>query len=124
MPHHINLNGKSYHKNTLQLLLGKHNIEHETIQVEYQILAEAVEHPFHLPYLIEQIYHKEISDEDTYRLALLRVQIDAELHMSEDIQKYQQRKYVAQVIERVVYGNLMLEEHTPSTDDGDEYVIE
>ena len=44
--------------------------------------------------------------------------------MSEDIQEYQQRKYVAQVIERVIYGNLMLEEHTPSTDEGDEYIAE
>jgi phage-related minor tail protein len=122
MPPYIEINGKTYHKRTLQLILGKHHIEQETLQPEYQLLAEAIEHPLQLPYLIEQIYRLDIQDEDAYRFALLRVQIDADLRMSEDIPRYQQQKYIAQVIERIIYGNLMLEDHPPTIEEDDEYM--
>jgi hypothetical protein len=38
-------------------------------------------------------------DMDEFRLALIRIQVDAELKMLEDIQRYQQGAIVAQVIE-------------------------
>ena len=40
---------------------------------------------------------------------MLRVQIDSELHMNEDIQKYHKRLYVSQVIEILLYGELFFE---------------
>ena len=42
------------------------------------------------------------------RLSLIRVQVDAELKMNQDIQRFQQRRYVAQVIEVLLFNDLML----------------
>ena len=36
------------------------------------------------------------------------IQVDAELRMNQDIQRYQQRRYVAQVIEILLFNELML----------------
>lgn len=118
----VEINNKTYHRQTLQLILGKKDIEGKPLTPEYRLLAEAIEHPLQLPFLLEQIYRTEIPDEDNYRLALLRIQINADLHMNEDIPRYQQQKYVAQVIERIIYGNLMLEDHTPTIEEDDEYM--
>jgi hypothetical protein len=47
------------------------------------------------------------------RLALIRVQVEAELRMNEDIQRYQQRRYVAQVIEILLFQELLLSPREP-----------
>ncbi|MCJ7444548.1 MAG: hypothetical protein MUO26_08470 [Methanotrichaceae archaeon] len=74
------------------------------------LLARALNDPFRLPWLLKDICglcldENEISD---LRMALVRVQVDAELRMNEDIQRYQQRRYVAQVIEILMFQELML----------------
>ncbi len=50
----------------------------------------------------------EEQDQREMRLSLIRVQVDAELRMNQDIQRYQQRRYVAQVIEVLLFNDLML----------------
>jgi len=73
------------------------------------VIAEAVDWPDKLPYLLETIKSLEIDDMDKFRYVMLRVQIDSELHMNEDIQKYHKRLYVSQVIEKLLYGELLFE---------------
>jgi hypothetical protein len=72
-------------------------------------IAEAVEDPDKLPYIIEDIINMEITEKEKFRYILLRVQIDSHLHMNEDLEKYQKRVFVAQVIEKLLYGDLLLE---------------
>lgn len=48
------------------------------------------------------------AEREDLRMALIRVQIDSELRMQEDILRYQQRRYVAQVIEILLYKELLL----------------
>jgi len=48
------------------------------------------------------------SEREDLRMALIRVQIDCELRMQEDILRFQQRRYVAQVIEILLFKELLL----------------
>jgi hypothetical protein len=47
------------------------------------------------------------------RLSLIRVQVEAEMRMNEDIQRYQQRRYVTQVIEILLFNELLLAPREP-----------
>jgi hypothetical protein len=48
----------------------------------------------------------------------LRVQIDSQLHLNEDMEKYHKRLFVSQVIEKLIYGELLLD--APKEDEEDE----
>lgn len=109
MDDYIKIIDKKYSKKTLQLLVGQKQPDFSNIQDNILLLSEVVDDPYKLPYLIEQIQSLEIEDKDKFRFALLRVQIDSELHMNEDIQRNQQRRYVAQIIEKLLYGEILLE---------------
>ena len=66
-----------------------------------------------LPGLIEPVYRAAIAlDEeslDHFRFALIRVQIYSDIHRYEDLEKAQKIKYVAQVLEKIIFGNLLME---------------
>ncbi len=100
---------KKYSLETLKLLTGQQEMEIKKIPHNVLVIAEAVDGPDKLPYLLETIKSLEIDDMDKFRYVLLRVQIDSELHMNEDIQKYHKRLYVSQVIEKLLYGELFFE---------------
>jgi len=106
----ITIAGKKYSEKALQLVLGRENImtDIESISEEMLLLAEVIEAPLKLPGMLETFYTMKIKNEKAFHFALLRVQVDSDLHIHEDIQKYQQRKYVAETLEKLVYGELML----------------
>jgi len=116
---HVNIKGKKYSTETLKLLMGQQELDIKKIPQTVLIIAEAVDGPDKLPYLIETIKSLNINDMDKFRFVLLRVEIDSELHMNEDIQKYQKRFYVAQVIEKLLYGDLFFEVHKEEEEDED-----
>lgn len=103
------IKNKKYSLETLQLLTGQQEMAIKKIPHNVLVIAEAVDGPDKLPYLLETIKSLEIDDMDKFRYVLLRVQIDSELHMNEDIQKYHKRLYVSQVIEKLLYGELFFE---------------
>ncbi len=117
---HVNIKDKKYSLKTLELLTGQEEVDTETIQDNIFIVAEAVDEPDKLPYLIEKIKSLEIDDMDRFRFVLLRVQIDSQLHMNEDLERYQKRLYVSQVIEKLLYGELFFEEGKENDDEEDE----
>jgi hypothetical protein len=65
------------------------------------------------PYLLEPIYREALSfDEDTldrFRFALVRLQVFTDIHHYEDMENTQKVRYVAQVLEKVIFGDLLLE---------------
>ncbi len=65
------------------------------------------------PDLVEPIYRKAmLMDEeglDRLRFALVRVQIFSDIHRNEDMEQAQKLKYVSQVLEKVIFGSLILE---------------
>ncbi|MDD2341244.1 MAG: hypothetical protein PHG79_13765 [Methanosarcina sp.] len=101
---------KTYSKKNLQLITGKNDISShlQDIPEEMLLLSEVIEDPLKLPYLLEAFYTAQIRNEKAFHFALLRVQVDSDLRMHEDIQKYQQRRYVAETLEKLLYGELML----------------
>jgi hypothetical protein len=98
---------------TLGLLLGKTQVKPEEVTNDFLLLAQAIDDPFSLPYLIEELNSLEMEDEEAFRFGLLRIQIDSELRMNEDIQKHQRRRFVAQVIEKMLFGELFIEMKAP-----------
>ncbi len=117
---HVTIKDKKYSLETLKLLTGGQEMEITNIPHSVLVIAEAVDGPDKLPYLLETIKSLEIEDMDKFRYVLLRVQIDSELHMNEDIQKYHKRLYVAQVIEKLLYGELFFEAGKDEEDEDDE----
>jgi hypothetical protein len=73
-----------------------------------------------LPYLLEPIYREAQGfDEDTldrFRFALVRLQVYTDLHHYEDMESTQKVRYVAQVLEKVIFGDLLLERERPPGD--------
>jgi len=65
------------------------------------------------PGYIEKIYRAAMRFDDNtldhLRFALLRVQIYSDIHRNEDMERAQKIKYVAQVLEKIIFGSLMME---------------
>ncbi|MBP2030188.1 hypothetical protein J2755_001122 [Methanohalophilus levihalophilus] len=105
----IEKNGKKYDVSTLQLILGDQDFDVENeINPEYLLLCEAVDNPSTLPFLLADFYSIDLPEPDDFRLSLMRVQVDSDLRLGEDIQKHQQRAYVARIIEKIIFSELFL----------------
>jgi len=77
-------------------------------------IVSSLENLEQFPLLLENIYRETLAlDEnalDHLRFALLRLQVFADIHQYENMEKAQKIKYVAQVLEKVIFGSLMLEQ--------------
>ena len=104
----ITINGERYSSADLKLLIG----EDEVLEPKPHILllAKILRNPMRLPWFLKDICNLCLNEDDLkeLRLALIRVQVDAELRMNQDIQRYQQRRYVAQVVEILQFNELLL----------------
>ncbi|KGK99204.1 hypothetical protein LI82_04025 [Methanococcoides methylutens] len=105
------LDDKKYSMQTVRLVTGNvaagtdiHNIPEEQL-----LLCEAIDDPYLLPFLLEKFYMMEIKDAEQFRLCLIRVQVDSDMRLNEDIQKHQHRGYVARTIEKLMYRDIFLE---------------
>jgi len=65
------------------------------------------------PGAVEEIYRSAMALEeeelDRLRFALLRVQIFSDIHRNEDMEQAQKIKYVSLVLEKIIFGSLMME---------------
>jgi hypothetical protein len=98
--------------------LGKILAGEEAPLTIYKNVSLCLENIELFPYLLEPIYREAQGfDEDTldrFRFALVRLQIYTDLHQYEDMERTQKVRYVAQVLEKVIFGDLLLErEHPP-----------
>ncbi len=79
----------------------------------YMGIISCLENPLVFPDLIEPIYREAMTmdDEtlDRFRFSLIRLQLYSDIHRNEDMEKAMHIKYVAQVLEKVVYGTLIME---------------
>jgi hypothetical protein len=53
---------------------------------------------------------------DHFRFSLMRLQLWADIHRNEDLEKAMHIKYVAQVLEKVIFGALIMEPAEPSAE--------
>jgi len=86
----------------------------------YKGVIAALENPLAFPDLLEPIYREAMGLDDQtldqFRFSLMRLQIYADIHRNEDLEQAMQIKYVAQVIEKVVFGTLIMEPAEPAAD--------
>jgi len=79
----------------------------------YTAIIACLESPLAFPDLIEPIYREAMNmdDEtlDRFRFSLIRLQLYSDIHRNEDLEKAMHIRYVAQVLEKVVYGTLIME---------------
>ena len=86
----------------------------------YKGVITCLENPKVFPDMVEPIYREAINldDEtlDRFRFALLRLQLYADIHRNEDLEKAMEIKYVSQVLEKVVFGTLIMEREELAAD--------
>ena len=104
MNNQIEIHEKKYNKDTVEIFSGMKNKVH--IDKSQIPVLEAIDNPSELPFLIEEIH--ALNTTDSLRLGLVRVQVHSELKMHEDLNKYQNWLYVAQTIEKMLWGELLL----------------
>ena len=84
----------------------------------YKGVIACLESPQGFPDLLEPIYREAMTldDEslDRFRFALMRLQIYADIHRNEDLEKATHIKYVAQVLEKVIFGTLVMDREEPN----------
>ena len=92
----------------LRILTGK-----EAPLPIYSGVIACLENPLAFPDLLEPNYREAMKlDDDTldrFRFSLMRLQLYADLHRNEDLEKAMHIKYVSQVLEKVVFGSLVME---------------
>ena len=86
----------------------------------YSGVIACLDNQLAFPDLLEPIYREAMNmdDEtlDRFRFSLMRLQLYADIHRNEDLEKAMHIKYVAQVLEKVVFGSLVMEHEDPATD--------
>lgn len=86
----------------------------------YSKITTSLENPREFPDLIEPIYREAMTmdDEtlDRFRFSLIRLQLYSDIHRNEDMEKAMHIRYVAQVLEKVIYGTLIMEREEPPTE--------
>lgn len=117
---HVNIKGKKYSLETLRLLTGNKELDTEHVPDNILVIAQAIDEPDELPYLIETIKSLHIDDKEKFRYVLFRVQVDSQLHLNEDIMRYQKRLFVSQVIEMLLYEKLFFEVKEEDEEEGHE----
>lgn len=92
----------------LQILKGR-----EEYLPIYDQIAECLNDIAVFPELIEPIYRIAINlDEallEKMRFGLLRVQLHSEIFRNQDMEESQKMRYVAEMIERTIFGGLFVE---------------
>lgn len=104
----VTIKGEKYSSSELKLLMGEDEVGEPKAYI--LLLARILRSPMRLPWHLKDICDLSLDDDEMkdLRLALIRVQVEAELKMNQDIERYQQRRYVAQVMEILQFNELLL----------------
>ena len=118
MNDYIIIDDEKYSVEDLRLIAGEDEVKDRKDYV--LLVARALRNPMRLPWLLKDICALCLKEDEQreMRLCLIRVQVDAELKMNQDIQRYQQRRYVAQVMEILLFNELLLAPREP-VEEGD-----
>jgi hypothetical protein len=110
---YVTINDEKFSAHDLRLLAGEDEVREPKGFI--LLVARALRNPMRLPWFLKEICALCLKEEDQrdMRLSLIRVQVEAEMRMNEDIQRYQQRRYVAQVIEILLFNDLLLAPREP-----------
>ena len=105
MHNKIKVHKKEFASDAVELLAGKRGAT--TVDKKLLHVLEVIDKPTELPFLLEGI--KALEATDDLRMALVRVQVHSEQNMHEDLNLYSKRLYAAQIMEKLIFGDLCLE---------------
>ena len=121
----VEIKKRMYNQSTLEILLGLGEDESITEHLKQQPIPEDIlniawvlDKPTRLPTVLKTIHAINKEDNIDVRLSLARAQIDAALKMNENLQQYTKQKFVAETIERMVFGNLLVEGKSSKNSNG------
>ncbi len=100
----IKVQGKEFSKELVEILMGEKGTK--SLEEEWIPVAEAIENPDRLPFLVSEIMDMEKTKE--LRRALVRVQINAQLKRDQALDLYKKQLFAATTIEILLYGRLRL----------------
>ena len=92
-------------RRTLEVLFGG-NVP-KKIPEEVELIAECIDNPTDLYKYIEDIATSK--NIEKYRFHLVRMQLESELRIRDDVDFHSRRLWVAQTIEKIVFGDLKAE---------------
>jgi len=101
----IKVHKKEFSSDAVELVAGTRGAN--TVDKKLLPVLEAIDKPTELPFLLEEIKALEATDE--LRMALVRVQVHSEQNMHEDLNLHSKRLYAAQTMEKLIFGDLCLE---------------
>ncbi len=105
MNNRVEVAGKEFSRDIVEILAGKHG--ETNLSKDILPIIQAIDNPNELPFLIEEI--NSLKQTEELRFALVRVQVHSELNMHEDLNKHQKRLYVSQTIEKMLWGELLID---------------
>lgn len=105
MQNKIKVHDKMFSSEAVELMAGKRGAT--TVDKSILPVLEVIDSPGELPFLLERI--NDLENTEMLRMALVRVQIHSEQNLHEDLNLYQKRLYAAQTMEKLLYGELLLE---------------
>ena len=100
----IIIDGEEYSKETVEVLMGEKGTE--GLKDEWKPIAKALSCPKELPFLLEDIV--DIENDKKLRLGLVRIQVNAQLRVKENLDFYKQQLFTAKSIEIILYNTLLL----------------
>lgn len=100
----VEIDGKKFTKRIIEVIIGEREVEE--LKEDWLPIAEALEHPDRLPFLVSDILKVEKTSK--LRRALIRVQINAKLRTDEDLDFYKKQLFAAETIEILLFKNLRL----------------
>jgi len=90
---------------TLEVLCG--GIVPEEVPEVLELIGRTVDDPTSLTFNLERIV--EDPDIRSFRYHLVRVQVESELRMRDDVDRHSKRLWVARTLERVAFGGLLMD---------------
>jgi hypothetical protein len=106
MQNKIKVHKKEFASDAVELVAGKRGAT--TVDKKFLPVLEAIDRPTELPFLLDEI--KALEAADDLRMALVRVQVHSEQNMHEDLNLHSKRLYAAQTMEKLIFGDLLLED--------------
>lgn len=104
MKDRLNIDGEEYSRETVEVLMGEKEVNE--LKEEWKPVAKALSNPKELPFLLDDIV--DIGNDKELRLGLVRIQVNAQLKMKEDLDFYKQQLFTAKSIEIILYNTLLL----------------
>ncbi|MCD6383630.1 MAG: hypothetical protein J7L88_04140 [Thermoplasmata archaeon] len=99
----IEISGRKYSKRVLRILTGGDN---KSPTEDILLLARVFDNPTEFTYLLEDVL--KLKKLKRVRYALLRMQVECQLHMNEDMEGYSRWLWIARTIEKALFGSLLL----------------